>query len=417
MLAFATYFEANLVISFCLLCFLAVHIISRNTMLFVALLGLLLVPHVFPVPTEYRGWFKDKMAFEVEKEKSGKLVEEAQSKENRSTDRDPDGEVFYQRLSEVFGVSEERVRSIHGETLEGVEISLDQMMGGSSKERMEAVLNLYESMGATLGVDEKRMELIQDLVASKAGNNSWFDRSLTQGGEVENGRTPQKGGLPSVIESIKKGETQTITIDKDFRKSFLGGGESKEIKVTRLLKDAFQDPEAMWLVIRFFWIVGGFYIFMQKQSWGIGLLSMNLMPFAYLTEFIPFVMYIAEENPSTRVANYLFDNPQQLIAAVMRMDVNPWSLPMLGLALVFAFYMLWRLIIKSQRSKMADYLDPNHFQIMMYGELRDFQISEEQIWVDGVPIEINKMRYDPKNKKKWFLASGSEIEFIERDSG
>ncbi|MEM9399686.1 MAG: hypothetical protein AAF984_05710 [Verrucomicrobiota bacterium] len=446
-LAFITYFEANLVVNIIILCFLAAFILSRNTTLFVTLFGLMILPIVFPVPTNYGTMFRDnqlsKLAEKFDKMDEESSLEHYETHNNTSTSsvKEPVADDAKEDLTEnkanlvskskdtlikselrkiadKLGVENadeltEQIANTSEITIGDQSINIEALYTGSAGERMAAIADLYSGIDLLDGMDKTQLNSVKEVLSTNVTENSWYGKSLKDyDTQIEDQQ--QSGGIIETINTVTSPKRKTLKIPKGSRAS-VGGVVSKKITFGGSFLKAFEDPEAMWFFIRMFWLAGAAYIFIQRQAFGIGLFAMNLFPFAYMTRLLPFIFYVSEENPWTRVGNHLIEKPELILLVVKQFNMSVIQVGFMIILTVLSLFLFFKMLARTQRGKLADFLDPNTYYISMYGKIRDFEIINNELWVDGIRLDLTRMNYDAENKRKWYMDSGTVIEFIPKE--
>lgn len=351
-LAFATYFEVNLLINLFILFFLAAYFLHKNAILYITLIALVLTPYLYPVP---KNWSKD-------------------NKTPQFT-----------------------INSIHAQ-------SASQDTSLSSDSSSSPVGNLLNSaqQGDALATIGNVTKLYEDLGKDLTGNESFT--------------IPDPVSTPSQTSSK---ETSGFSFDSIRTAINPPNHQSKTIKLSgkNVLKNALDDPEALWLFVRCFWLLAAFIVYIQASghSLGLNLFALNLLPMPFLAEAVPFYWHSINSHDWTLMGNHLLKNPQIIAQAFENPDTSKLLYPAIAFAVILGILLLFKLLKRIQRNELEEFMNPERFQIEVFEELRDFHIAPDGNIVAGdLSFDPRSIRFDAEDKRRWYLSTGTLIQFVER---
>ncbi|MDD5260415.1 MAG: hypothetical protein PHD76_01060 [Methylacidiphilales bacterium] len=391
--------EANLLFDLVLICIFTFTVLERSPKLLIALIFINFSQYMIWVPPMEEWVDQPQVAAE---------------KTNPSPAATAAGSVVSNIGSNQGSDVMERVETIRKSSVEATETEVPSLRLVNPLVTMRNSMGLYRSICRALGADIKdedwHVATVSVTVCNKNAMSSGTTRSTTQKEEVRTVVTRESRGaalsgdklppLPPEREIVQQREEE----------------DSPSPRGSALVSAFGGDMEATWLIVRVFWILGTFYLYIQRPQIGAAAFAFNLLPVPFLSRLAPYLCYRLNQLPQVASINESLSRP--LHRALPWQDIWIYGLAFMVLATPLFFILLGLLggIRKGKVKKYINYLDPTRYRIRINGELLPFEIQNGRVVAEGIVLNPEKITPHPEYQNIWTLQTGTVVEFVEWDS-
>ncbi|MEM6884808.1 MAG: hypothetical protein AAF571_07225 [Verrucomicrobiota bacterium] len=230
------------------------------------------------------------------------------------------------------------------------------------------------------------------------------------GGSVEIESESPENGMPDQFQTSPPPTTATRRSNQSHRVT---------LSWQEVMRAAINDPHAMWLGMRVFWLAAAFMLFIQRPLFGMAAACSNLIPVPFLVTAMPYLYRQFNNQEAVQRANAVVENPESLKEFVIQFMTSNGLVVLLFAVIILGCVAVWqrrrRITALRQMKHLESFLDSSRYCAELNGTQYEFAVDNHILMINGLRFNLDTMRPESKKSNKWFIKPHNVLVFISKE--